>query len=283
MSAFLGGMRRENNLKKRNICLSITVASVILLLLFEFAWLECFCINLPGAATESIEMIITRGLGGIVFSVLLIYVGFKVLNPLKKPFFKSIVFCIPAFCVVVNNLHIYTLAAGREKVTASAGLIALFALECFCVALFEEMAFRGVVLLKLLENKRKKTSDILIAILISSAIFGIIHLVNLLNSSPADVFMQIGYSFLIGAMCSVVLLRTHNIWLCVILHAIYNFCGRLVPRLGTGYVWDTPTVIITVIIALFTAVYMIYSLVKLPVDSLEKIYEKSEEADDERY
>lgn len=266
-------MSWEKKLKKRNICLAITVFSVILLLAFEFVGLERLGINLSQKAGESVEMILTRGLGGLVFCVLLIYVGYDVLNPVKKPFLKSIIFCIPALLVVVNNLHIYTLATGRERVSASVGLIVLFALECFCVALFEEMAFRGVVLLKLLENRRRKTSDIIAAILISSAIFGGIHLVNLVNSSPADVIMQIGYSFLIGGMCSVVLLRTHNIWLCIVLHAIYNFCGRLIPRLGTGYTWDKPTIIITVIIALFTGSYMIYSLIRMPVESLDEIYE----------
>ena len=153
-------------------------------------------------------------------------------------------------------------------------MILLLALECFCIALFEEMAFRGVIFLSVLEKRRGKTLDVFLSICISSAIFGLIHAVNFFTSSPMAVIQQIGYSFLIGGMCSVVLLRTANIWLCVALHAIFNFCGALVPTLGTGFVWDTPTVVITVILAVITTVYMVFSLLRMPVESLDGIFLK---------
>jgi hypothetical protein len=88
------------------------------------------------------------------------------------------------------------------------------------------------------------------------------------------VLLQIGYSFLIGAMCSVVLIRTANIWLCVLLHAIFNFTGALVPICGGGVIWDAPTVIITAVIAVAVTVYMVILFIKTPNDAMDEIYGK---------
>ena len=84
--------------------------------------------------------------------------------------------------------------------------------------------------------------------------------------------LQIGYSFLIGAMCSVVLLKTRNIWLCVLLHAVYDFSGTLVPTLGAGTWWDTPTVIFTVILAVATTVYLVWQFFTLDLNRVREIY-----------
>ncbi len=246
--------------------------AIIFLGIYEIVGLQRLGINLDETTEQLVGMTLTRGLGGIVFLVLVWYLGYNVLSPIKKPFWRSIVFCLPAFCVVINNLHIYTLIIGVEKVTAGGGMIALLALECFCVGLFEEMAFRGVVFLGILERRRARALDMVIAIIISSVIFGVVHSLNFFYMSPGAVLQQIGYSFLIGAMCSVVLVRTKNIWLCVVLHAIFNFGGALVPTLGTGFVWDTPTIVVTVIIAVCTTVYMTVSLIKTPISQLDEIY-----------
>ena len=246
--------------------------AIVILGIYEIVGLARFGINLDKTTEQLVGMILTRGLGGIVFFVLVWYLEYNVLNPIRKPFLRSLVLCIPAFAVVINNLHIYTLITGVERVTSGSGMIALLALECFCVGLFEEMAFRGVVFLGILERRRGRVLDIVIAIIISSVIFGIVHSLNFFYMSPGAVIQQIGYSFLIGAMCSVVLVRTKNIWLCVILHAIFNFGGSLVPTLGEGFVWDTPTIIVTVILAVFTTAYMTVSLIKTPTSELDDIY-----------
>ena len=250
----------------------MVVIAVILLIAYETVGLAGFGVQLEPPMDEMIGMTVTRGLGGHVFLTLLWYLGYSVLNPLKKPFLRSLLFCIPAFAVVINNLHIYTLAIGVERVTSGADRVALLALECLCVGLFEEMAFRGVVFLTILEKRRRGARDIVIAILLSAAVFGAVHALNLFYMPPIAVIQQIGYSFLIGAMCSVVLVKTHNIWICVILHAIFNFGGALVPTLGEGFVWDTPTIIITVILAVATTVYMTVALIKIPAHTLDSIY-----------
>ena len=126
-----------------------------------------------------------------------------------------------------------------------------------------------------MEKRRDTKLRQLYAILLSSAVFGGIHLVNLfLGASPVAVLMQIGYSFLIGAMCSVILLKTANIWLCVILHAVFDFCGALVPTLGQGIIWEPLTITLTAVIAVATTVFYTVAFIRIRSEEIARIYNK---------
>ena len=259
---------------KRKISIIIT-ALLVALMIGYFVLSNLLDLNgqLGEELSRSLEMIVTRALGGGVFLAIIAYLGYKILNPVRKPFGRALIFCIPAFLVVINNLPIYPLTMGMAEVTAPVWRILVLGLECLMVGFFEETCFRGTVLLGFLERRRETTLGRFVAIILSSAVFGAVHLVNiLLGASPVAVVLQIGYSFLIGAMCSVVLMKTANIWLCVLLHAVFNFCGALVPSCGKGTVWEPFTVTITVIIALITIAYMTHSFFKIKTEEVDKLY-----------
>ena len=113
------------------------------------------------------------------------------------------------------------------------------------------------------------------SLILTSAVFGGVHLINVfMGAGIGGVILQIGYSFLIGAMCSVVLLKTRNIWLCVLLHAIYDFSGTLMPTLGAGTWWDTPTVIFTAVLAVATTAYLVWQFFVLDLGRVGEIYKE---------
>ena len=143
-----------------------------------------------------------------------------------------------------------------------------------CVGFFEESAFRGVVFLGLLRRDPHNRLWAFASIAISSAVFGLVHLINIFESSPVAVLMQIGYSALIGAMCAVILMKTANLWLCVVIHGLFNFAGAVIPRCGVGEIWDGFTVILTVIVSLAVLAYMIFLFVKDEMSAVEEIYKK---------
>ena len=260
---------------KRKVCIFITAIAVILLVAWEIIGVDAFLGK--GADKEladSVNIAVSRYIGSIVSLTILIYLGYKVLDPFKKPFWWSILFCLPAFCVVVNNLPIYPLITGMASVTSPWWRVLILALECIAVGLFEETFFRGIVFVGFLNKRRDSVLKRFLAIVFSSAVFGVVHLVNVfLGASFGAVVLQIGYSFLIGAMCSVVLMKTSNLWICVVLHAIYNFCGALVPDLGKGTIWEPVTVTVTVIIALLTLAYMLVAFFKIKKEEVDRLYE----------
>ena len=215
----------------------------------------------------------SRCLGAVMFLVLLLWLGYRVFD--RSGFGKKLLFILPPLAVVVNNLPILALASGAARVTGTPWEIFFFAMQSLMIGIFEEAAFRGVLLLVLLEKRRSSTKEIFWTTALSAAVFGGVHLLNLAAGAGfGPTIMQVGYSFLIGGMCGIVLLKTRNLWLCALLHAIFDFCGFLVPQLGEGTLWDTPTVVFTAVLAVLVTTYMVFALLKIKPGDVSPIYEK---------
>lgn len=159
--------------------------------------------------------------------------------------------------VAVNNFPISTLLTGKAQIVAWGALPALV-FTCLTTALFEELLFRGILLRLFLARTGYARKGAFAAVLLSSAIFGAMHLLNLAaGADPGGTLLQVGYSFLIGCACAALCCLFGSLLLPILFHALYNFGGYLVPRLGTGALYDIPTVIVTVLLALicFAAVF----------------------------
>lgn len=90
------------------------------------------------------------------------------------------------------------------------------------VAFGEEMAFRGILLKALLPR------GIWQAVLISSALFGLMHLVNLALGAPWQaVMLQLLFSSMGGVGFAAITLRTNSLWPAIILHAFYDLAFRV--------------------------------------------------------
>lgn len=220
-----------------------------------------------------LHVIITRTLGSLVFIPLSVYMGYNIFGITDKSRIRVLSCTIVPFAVVVNNLPIIGLISGAAYVTKPSWYILVFALEALTIGMFEEFAFRGVLFPYILENRRSTGKSIFWATVISSATFGAVHLFNLFAGGGfGAVLLQVGYSFLIGGMCAIVLLYTRCIWLCVALHAIYDFCGYLIPTLGTGIIWDSATVVITTILGIFALIFMVIWLSKITPLRVSELY-----------
>lgn len=260
-----------NKPSKRQLCLTIAVCCLILTVAYELFIDKLVAAAISDSTVRSlVDMSVTRFLGGVIFVAINVNLGYGILDPIKRPFWRSVLICLPALAVAVNNFPFSQIISGGAVIDSAWWKIALLAFQCFSVGFFEETAFRGAVLFSILKRRKLSRAWMFWSVMLSSAVFGLVHLINLYQSSPLSVIMQIGYSFLIGAMCSVVVLKTSNIWLCVILHGTFNFCGALVPTCGYGEIWDTFTVVITVVIAVITAIYMFFVFWRLDPDRIEK-------------
>lgn len=193
----------------------------------------------------------------------------------KKPSIKRLLIILPFFAIAVNNFPFLSVLMGDASLAgATAGGYAKYVFLCLAVGLFEELAFRGCVYPMALEQTKKIASApwrVLAASVISSAVFGLVHLTNLFaGASVGATLLQVGYSFLIGGMCSIMLIKTQNVWYCVVFHAIYNFAGGVVPELGGGTLWTVPTVVLTAVVAVAVAVYTFVVLFRISAQEIEK-------------
>lgn len=99
-----------------------------------------------------------------------------------------------------------------------------FTVYMITVGMAEEFLCRGIMTETLEEHYGTEWSGSLKAILISSFIFGLIHFTNLiLGASFIGVFGQVLNAFAIGVVFAVIYLRTGNLWVTVVIHAIWDF------------------------------------------------------------
>ena len=166
-----------------------------------------------------------------------------------------------AMAVAINNFPIATLLIHRTAtVTAGAEAIFAFLLSCLATALFEELLFRAFLLPLCLARLGTDRRGGFAAVLLSSAIFGAMHLFNLAGGNVGGVLLQVGYSFLIGCVAATLCCLFGRLLPAVIFHATYNACGYFVPTLGTGPLYDTPTVVVTVLLSLACAAAVFFAL-----------------------
>ena len=226
--------------------------------------------------SDVINMTLPRLLGALVFFALLLSEGYRLLAPTRglRPIGAFLLIFLPPLAVVVNNLPLPALISGDAQILPQSPAVWVwFSLECLAISLFEEAAFRGVIFPMLAEKRCKTKRGLLVSILLTSAVFGLLHLVNLAQGAGiGPVVRQIGYSFLIGAMCSVVLIKTHNLWLCVLLHAVFDFGGKLIDTLGAGKIWTLPAVIITTVLAVLTTLYLTWQFFRPDPVPFAEIY-----------
>jgi len=243
--------------------------AVLLLMLFGC---EIFKNALFGSFenSEAVYLTSSRLIGGTLSLFLIIYISFQnILKVRLSGLGRALLFSIPCWVIALNNFPIISFFSGNAYISAEPSAVAFYAFECLCVGFFEEIVFRGCVLMIVMQRRRRTRLELFISILMSSLIFGVVHLVNIFaGASPVATLLQVGYSSLIGGMCAVVLMKTGCIWHCVLIHAVYNFCGGVVPRCGGGVIWDTPTVILTAVVSVLVIGYMIAVFVKIDTDEL---------------
>lgn len=192
-----------------------------------------------------------------VFFLLLLFGGYGDCLRIDKRKLRALPWCVPCLLVAVVNFPFSALIGGGARVDRG-DLIGLFVLYCLSVSLMEEAVFRGVLYGMIAELFPKKDPFVdCKTVLVSSAIFSAVHLFNLFTAGMGATLLQIGYTFLIGVMLSAVLLKTGSLWVCVLLHALFDFGGLLVPTLGGGVAWDGTFWLLTAVVGVLCAGHIV--------------------------
>ena len=272
----------------RKICLIILVICVVLIAAFRVFFADTLAdselmrslISDDDYRPAILNTLVMDALGSVVFVCMTVYMGYRVWG-IKKPWMRSLLFGLPALAVAVNNAPIIGLATGNAYITDPAGGVLIMLAYCLAIGTFEEFAFRGLFFMMILEDRRKSTKQIFWTTAISSAVFGLVHLVNLaVGAGPGATLLQVGYSFLIGGMCAIVLLKTGSIWYCVLLHTVYDIGGTIL-YVGGGVRWDAVTVTITAVLGVAVAVFMTVALMRIKPEDIAFLFpEKQKKQED---
>ncbi len=174
------------------------------------------------------------------------------------------------FLVALNNFPFYALIRGKATLSAAWETAVLYVAVTLLTAFCEELLFRGMLLPTLYRYlsgrmaARPQKQVLLLTAVLSSVIFGGVHLFNLTSgAAPSDVLLQVGYSSLVGAAAALLYLATESLFVPVLFHFLYNLGGLLVPTLGAGALRLPPVVISTAALALLTVGFSVYAFFRL--------------------
>ncbi len=92
----------------------------------------------------------------------------------------------------------------------------------FFVGLMEELIFRGCVY-KICGEKWGDQK----AVILSSVLFGFMHIINVLNDNILMVVLQMAYATCIGIVFAILMYKKQGIILSILAHAIINITGNL--------------------------------------------------------
>lgn len=144
------------------------------------------------------------------------YYGF---NSLKELNAKNLLYYIPF--VVVASVNIWS----GIHINNSLSQILLITICMVCVAFIEEVIFRAF-LMRALMNRSS-----LLAIIVSSSLFGIIHFLNIfVGADLVSTILQVCYAMAFGFMCATFFYKTDNIIPCIICHAVGNALDTFLPK-----------------------------------------------------
>lgn len=106
--------------------------------------------------------------------------------------------------------------------------ILIFAVTMFLIGFNEEMVFRGIVLNLFLDKFGNSKKGILTSVILSGVIFGGVHLTNIFSGvNVGSAMIQALEAGLLGILLAAIYLRSGNIWITIIAHALTDFASLL--------------------------------------------------------
>ncbi|BCN29310.1 CPBP family intramembrane glutamic endopeptidase [Anaeromicropila herbilytica] len=125
----------------------------------------------------------------------------------------------------INGESFFT---GELHINASLGLWSLFIIHYISVGVFEEMVCRSTIMNLMLHKWGNTRMGIYKSVLLSSLIFGLAHLTNLIygRGDLLSVSCQIIYAIFFGVFFGACMIRNGSVIPAMIMHAFFDICGN---------------------------------------------------------
>lgn len=108
-------------------------------------------------------------------------------------------------------------------------LIIVAFINTLAIGFTEEILFRGLIFRNFLRRYGMTKKGIYLSIIISSIIFGLVHALNGISSSPDAVIQQVIYATAMGVICALFYLITGNLLVPVLCHGLFDFTDYVIP------------------------------------------------------
>ncbi len=272
----------ENNPKKKNIVLFFL--KMLLIFILVNALMQFFAnIILPAIyfSKYSSDIIIESILSLLVIIVIVLSKNSYIFKEKRTKLFKSLLLGLPMLFIAVLSF----LFSKNNIFNSSYEFFQLLGYIIFVllIGVYEELLCRGWLQNEFIERFGKNKKQVITSIVLSSFIFGAMHITNVfVSQSFFQTSIQILQAMAAGILLGVIYYRTKNIWSVILLHALYDF-GVMFSSLN--YIKDctyntltTPVAIYYIITSLVIVLfYFIYSMIYLRKSKINDLIEVKEE------
>lgn len=219
-----------------------------------------------------LTLILEQGLvGGLVFLLLARFGWLNIAGFTSPRQWRALWLGWPLLLFTLINIE-----EGIVVDTSKPMLITLHLLTALSTGWVEEILFRGLVLTTFLQKWGQTRKGIYLSVLVSSVLFGAIHLMNFIQGRKPllNTVTQITFAIFFGVMFSACLLRNRSIWPMILLHAAVDWAGTLREiAVGGGLRLTAPPMtlenaLVSILITLPLCLYGLYILRKVEPDEL---------------
>ena len=199
-----------------------------------------------------------------ILIVMLLFHNSYVFTTKKEKFSSGIKLALPMVIITIINF-IQNFSEIRE--TGSFQLINVLVF-CLFIGIAEEFLCRGWLQNEFIERYSDSKKSVILSIVLSSLVFGLMHITNLTVQTPFETLLQIINATALGMLLGSVYYKTKNIWSLIFLHSTYDaaiFLGEM--NLVKDCTYNTPTLGITIVESLgiliismlwiFSAIYVL--------------------------
>ncbi|MFW8591313.1 CPBP family intramembrane glutamic endopeptidase [Glaciecola sp. 2405UD65-10] len=127
-----------------------------------------------------------------------------------------------------------------ERLVFSVAKVPFWFFENLATGVFEEILMRAMAFYILYRAWQKQSNGLLKAAIAQALIFGLLHLLNLLNGFTVDVLAQVFYAALLGISFAGIVAYTGSIWPAAFVHGLINAIANINRTFVPDYI-ETPT------------------------------------------
>jgi len=254
----------------------IKTSILVLIGFLAFLWIEKPVRELLSLSLN--DPVAAKHISGIFIRIILIVITALLIAKLRfsefvglKPWtrFKN----AQAIIIPLSLIFAGIVSNGETYIKAGVKPLVLFILFTLTVGIAEEFAFRGIIFPLTIKAVRNWKRPILIGALLSSLMFGAVHFINLFSQPDnlIGITSQVFFAVAIGVFFCGLMVRTENILVPCLIHALVNYsfgAGELKQTLEetstisetTGVNWNS--LITTTIFFSFILVGGLYMILK---------------------
>jgi len=200
---------------------------------------------IPVQAVTYASTEISSSLGRLAASLVLFLIFIRFFRP--KRLFTGLPIMLPALLFALWNVFNCFVTGGGNVTAPDPGILVM----SLAPAVFEEIIFREISI----HNLEKAGHTPRQTLILSAAVFALVHLTNAVGGAPLQSLVQAGYAFVVGLVFGAVYIVSGDLFAVILAHLAVDFSNHIFPG---GSVTPVPVIIAFLVLLSAQAAYAFF-------------------------